>query len=179
GAWNQDNLVKSFTLNPGENTIESPNGGMIYFYNQQNGGSVQAEVKTGGVPVPFFELGKHTKQDLINMLDTYPNAHAVELKGERSLITASPERVKKYLIGSNTDPVELLKKIDESIRLEDRVAGLSEEEADKHYVHFVEDNHSSYYMYAYTYRTAYVKDAIQVVLDINQFTKDGWGPWHE
>ncbi len=54
GAWNQDNLVKSFTLNPGENTIESPNGGMIYFYNQQNGGSVQAEVKTGGVPVPFL-----------------------------------------------------------------------------------------------------------------------------
>lgn len=60
--------------------------------------------------LPFFELGKHTKQDLINMLDQYPNAHAVELKGERVLITASPARVKKYLLGSNTDPVQLLKK---------------------------------------------------------------------
>ncbi|PHG67453.1 M60 family metallopeptidase, partial [Bacillus wiedmannii] len=36
-----------------------------------------------------------------------------------------------------------------------------------------------YYMYAYPYRTAYVGDAIQYVLDINKFIKDGWGPWHE
>ena len=60
------------------------------------------------------------------MLDTYPNAHAVELKGERVFITASPERVKKYLIGSNTDPVQLLKKMDESIRIQDEFSGLSE-----------------------------------------------------
>ncbi|WP_353958406.1 M60 family metallopeptidase [Bacillus sp. DX4.1] len=179
-AWNQDSLIKSFTLKPGENTIESPNGGMIYFYNPQQGGTVRAEITAGGAPTPFFELGKHTKQDLVNMLDTYPNAHAVELKGERVLITASPERVKKYLIGSNTDPVQLLKKIDESIRIQDRVSGLSYEEADKHYVHFVEDNHSQgYYMYSYSSRTAYVGDAIQHILDVNDFTKDGWGPWHE
>ncbi|MED0988097.1 M60 family metallopeptidase [Bacillus paramycoides] len=179
GAWNEDSRVKSFTLKPGENTIESPNGGMIYLYNPQQDGTVQAEIKTGGVSTPFFELGKHTKQDLINMLDTYPNAHAVELKGERSLITASPERVKKYLLGSNTDPVELLKKIDEAIRIEDQVASLSEEEADKHYIHFVEDNHGDGYMYAFNGRTAYIGDAMQHVLDINKFTKDGWGPWHE
>jgi len=179
GAWNQDNLVKWFTLQQGETTIESPNGGIIYFCNPQQGGTVKAEIKTGGTPIPFFELGKHTKQDLVTMLDKYPNAHAVELKGERSLITASPERVKKYLLGSNTDPAELLKKIDESIRIQDRVSGLSEEQADKHYQHFVEDNHSNLYMYAYSSRTAYVGDAIQHILDINQFTKDGWGPWHE
>ncbi|PEF08598.1 hypothetical protein CON23_31705, partial [Bacillus thuringiensis] len=44
----------------------------------------------------------------------------------------------------------------------------------------VEENHSpDYYMYATSYRTAYVGDAIQYVLDINKFVKDGWGPWHE
>lgn len=179
-AWNQDSVVKSFTLKPGENTIESPNGGIIYLYNPQQGGTVQAEVKAGGSPIPYFQLGKNTKQDLINMLNTYPNAHAVELKGERSLITASPDRVKKYLIDSNTDPSELLKKIDEMIRIEDKVSGLSDEEADKHYVQFVEDNHSiGYYMYSYSGRTAYIGDAIQYVLDINKFTNSGWGPWHE
>ncbi|MEH7753473.1 M60 family metallopeptidase [Bacillus toyonensis] len=172
--------IKSFTLKPGENTIENSYGGMIYFYNSQQGGTVKAEIKTGGTPIPFFELGKHTKQDLVTMLDKYPNAHAVELKGERSLITASPERVKKYLLDSNTDPAELLKKIDESIRIEDRVAGLSEEQADKHYVAFAEDNHTpDYYMYANNFVTSYVGDSIQYVLDINKFTKDGWGPWHE
>ncbi|PEC70828.1 hypothetical protein CON25_25885, partial [Bacillus thuringiensis] len=33
--------------------------------------------------------------------------------------------------------------------------------------------------YATSYRTAYVGDAIQYVLDINKFVTDGWGPWHE
>ena len=179
GAWNQDSLVKSFTLKPGENTIESPNGGMIYFYNQQQGGTVKTEIKTGGTTTPLFELGKHTQQDLVDMLDKYPDAHAVELKGERVLITASPARVKKYLIDSNTDPVQLLKKLDESIRIQDRVSGLSDKEADKHYVHFVEDNYSSLYMYSYYGRTAYVGDAIQHVLNVKDFTENGWGPWHE
>lgn len=172
--------IKSFTLNPGENTIENPNGGMIYFYNSQQGGTVKAAIKTGGTPIPFFELGKHTKQDLVNMLDMYPNAHAVELKGERSLITASPERVKKYLLGSNTDPAELLKKIDEAIRIQDKLAGLSEEQADKHYVAFAEDNHTpDYYMYANNFVTSYVGDSIQHVLNLKEFTENGWGPWHE
>ncbi|WP_368908010.1 M60 family metallopeptidase, partial [Bacillus wiedmannii] len=179
-SWREDSKIKSFTLKPGINTIQSPNGGMIYFYNKQQGGTIRTTVTTGGTTTPFFELGKHTKQDLINMLDQYPNAHAVELKGERVLITASPARVKKYLLGSNTDPVQLLKKMDEATRIQDKVAGLSEEQVDKHYVHYVEENHSpDYYMYAYPYRTAYVGDAIQYVLDINKFIKDGWGPWHE
>ncbi|EJR30503.1 M60 family metallopeptidase [Bacillus mycoides] len=179
-SWREDSKIKSFTLKPGINTIQSPNGGMIYFYNKQQGGTIRTTVTTGGTTTPFFELGKHTKQDLINMLDQYPNAHAVELKGERVLITASPARVKKYLLGSNTDPVQLLKKMDEATRIQDKVAGLSEEQVDKHYVHYVEENHSpDYYMYAYPYRTAYVGDAIQYVLDIDKFVKDGWGPWHE
>ncbi|PEC75960.1 MULTISPECIES: M60 family metallopeptidase [Bacillus cereus group] len=179
-SWREDSKIKSFTLKPGVNTIQSPNGGLIYFYNKQQGGSIRTTITTGGTTTPFFELGKHTKQDLINMLDQYPYAHAVELKGERVLITASPARVKKYLLGSNTDPVQLLKKMDEATRIQDKVAGLSEEQVDKHYVHYVEENHSpDYYMYATSYRTAYVGDAIQYVLDINKFITDGWGPWHE
>ncbi|KAA0784560.1 M60 family metallopeptidase [Bacillus sp. BPN334] len=179
-SWREDSKIKLFTLKPGINTIQSPNGGMIYFYNKQQGGTIRTTVTTGGATTPFFELGKHTKQDLINMLDQYPNAHAVELKGERVLITASPARVKKYLLGSNTDPVQLLKKMDEATRIQDKVAGLSEEQVGKHYVHYVEENHSpDYYMYATSYRTAYVGDAIQYVLDIDKFVKDGWGPWHE
>ncbi|EJV73363.1 M60 family metallopeptidase [Bacillus cereus] len=179
-SWREDSKVKSFTLKPGSNTIESPNGGMIYFYNKQKGGTIQTTVTTGGTATPLFELGKHTKQDLIDILNQYPNAHAVELKGERVLITASPARVKKYLLGSNTDPVQLLKKMDEATRIQDKVAGVSEEQVDKHYLHYVEDNHSlDYYMYAYPCRTAYVGDAIQHVLDVNKFVNDGWGPWHE
>ncbi|SKB62139.1 Putative mucin or carbohydrate-binding module [Lysinibacillus sp. AC-3] len=179
-SWREDSKIKSFTLKPGSNTIQSPNGGMIYFYNKQQGGTIQTTITSGGTATPLYELGKHTKQDLIDMLNQYPNAHTVELKGERVLITASPARVKKYLIGSNTDPTQLLKKLDEATRIQDKISGLSEEQVDKHYLHYVEDNNSlDYFMYAYPYRTAYVGDAIQHILNINKFINDGWGPWHE
>ncbi|PFS28734.1 hypothetical protein COD10_26645, partial [Bacillus thuringiensis] len=175
-----EELVKSFTLKPGTNTIRYEGGGMIYFYNKQENGTIRTTIQKGGTPVPYFELGKHTKQDLIDMLNQNPNSFAVELKGERVLITATPERVKKYLLGSNTDPAQLLKKMDEATRIQDRMSGLTEEQVDKHYIHYVEDkDNKSGFMYATEYRTAYVGDAIQYVLDINKFTKDGWGPWHE
>ncbi|EEM55905.1 MULTISPECIES: M60 family metallopeptidase [Bacillus cereus group] len=175
-----EELVKSFTLKPGTNTIRYEGGGMIYFYNKQENGTIRTTIQKGGTPVPYFELGKHTKQDLINMLNQNPNSFAVELKGERVLITATPERVKKYLLGSNTDPAQLLKKMDEATRIQDRMSGLTEEQVDKHYIHYVEDkDNKSGFMYATEYRTAYVGDAIQYVLDINKFTTDGWGPWHE
>ncbi|MDA2385076.1 M60 family metallopeptidase [Bacillus cereus] len=175
-----EELVKSFTLKPGTNTIRYEGGGMIYFYNKQENGTIRTTIQKGGTPVPYFELGKHTKQDLIDMLNQNPNSFAVELKGERVLITATPERVKKYLLGSNTDPAQLLKKMDEATRIQDRMSGLTEEQVDKHYIHYVEDkDNKSGFMYATEYRTAYVGDAIQYVLDINKFTTDGWGPWHE
>ena len=34
-------------------------------------------------------------------------------------------------------------------------------------------------MYANNYLTGYAEDSIEFVLDIEKFTKDGWGPWHE
>ncbi|MED3531153.1 M60 family metallopeptidase [Bacillus thuringiensis] len=175
-----EELVKSFTLKPGTNTIRYEGGGMIYFYNKQENGTIRTTIQKGGTPVPYFELGKHTKQDLIDMLNQNPDSFAVELKGERVLITATPERVKKYLLGSNTDPAQLLKKMDEATRIQDRMSGLTEEQVDKHYIHYVEDkDNKSGFMYATEYRTAYVGDAIQYVLDINKFITDGWGPWHE
>ncbi|EOP45430.1 M60 family metallopeptidase, partial [Bacillus cereus] len=175
-----EELVKSFTLKPGTNTIRYEGGGMIYFYNKQENGTIRTTIQKGGTPAPYFELGKHTKQDLIDMLNQNPDSFAVELKGERVLITATPERVKKYLLGSNTDPAQLLKKMDEATRIQDRMSGLTEEQVDKHYIHYVEDkDNKSGFMYATEYRTAYVGDAIQYVLDINKFTTDGWGPWHE
>ena len=78
------------------------------------------------------------------------------------------------MLGSNTDPAQLLK-MDEATRIQDRMSGLTEEQVDKHYIHYVEDkDNKSGFMYATEYRTAYVGDAIQYVLDINKFTTDGW-----
>ncbi|WDL91929.1 wall-associated protein [Bacillus sp. HNR-4] len=174
---------KEFDLNPGENIISSSNGGVLYFYNMNNTGEVTATVSRGGTHFPLFILGKHTKKDWDEMLEKYKDPYAVELKGERSLITASYEKVEKNM--KKTDPTELMKKHDEAIRIENALSGLSEDgsgvaNSGKHYIQFIEAKYPiRSYMYAHNYLTGYAKESIEYVLDIDKFTTDGWGPWHE
>ncbi|MDA1811538.1 wall-associated protein [Bacillus sp. HSTU-bmb18] len=174
---------KEFDLNPGKNIISSPNGGILYFYNMNNTGEVTATVTSGGTHFPLFILGKHTKKDWDAMLEKYKNPYAIELKGDRSLITTSYEKVEKNM--KKTDPTELMKKHDEAIRIENALSGLSEDgigvaNPGKHYIQFIEARYpTSPFMYANNYLTGYAEDSIEFVLDIEKFTKDGWGPWHE
>ncbi|WP_242301418.1 putative mucin/carbohydrate-binding domain-containing protein [Bacillus cereus group sp. BfR-BA-01423] len=175
---------KEFDLTPGENVISSPVGGILYFYNPNNQGDITAEVTNGGSHFPLFILGKHTKKDWDEMLKKYENPYAVELRGERSLITSSYDAVQDYM--KSTDPTELLKLHDQIIRIENKISGLSEEsvgvaKAPKHYVQFVENRYPEEgdWMNAYYYRTSYVKNAMKYVLDSKELKTDGWGPWHE
>ncbi|MDD8003554.1 putative mucin/carbohydrate-binding domain-containing protein [Bacillus cereus] len=173
---------KEFDLKPGKNQISSANGGILYFYNLNKTGEVTAEVTNGGTHFPLFILGKHTKEDWDMMLEKYKDPYAIELKGERSLITTSHEKVKQHM--ENTNPIELMKKHDEAIRIESKISGLLDEAMGsagpvKHYTHFVQANYSKLDMFATEYHTGYTGDYIKDVLDINTFQNDGWGPWHE
>ncbi|MEZ2324656.1 putative mucin/carbohydrate-binding domain-containing protein [Bacillus tropicus] len=173
---------KQFNLNPGENKISSSNGGLLYFYNYHNTGEVVAKVKKGGTPNPLFILGKHTTKDWKRMLAENPNPYAIEMKGENSLLTMHPETVAEHL--KQEDPAALLKKHDEIINIEHKISGLSKDGAgvanqSKHSIHFVEDWYTDDYMYATYYRTAYSKGNLESVLNLEELTNDGWGPWHE
>ena len=173
---------KQFNLNPGENKISSLNGGLLYFYNYHSKGEVVAKVKKGGTPNPLFILGKHTTKDWKRMLAENPNPYAIEMKGENSLLTMHPETVAEHL--KQEDPAELLKKHDEIINIEHKISGLSKDGAGvanqgKHSIHFVEDWYTDNYMYATYYRTAYSKGNLEPVLNLEELTNDGWGPWHE
>ncbi|MCU4840482.1 putative mucin/carbohydrate-binding domain-containing protein [Bacillus thuringiensis] len=175
---------EEFELKPGENNISSSRGGILYFYNMNNDGEVTASVIHGGSHFPLFVLGKHTKKDWDAMLKKYKNPYAVELKGERSLITASPEAVAYYM--GETDPVELMRLHDKIIRFENSVAGLSEDgigvsKAPNHYIQFVEKRKPDKddWMFATHYHTGYVPETMDRVLNIKRLQGDGWGPWHE
>ncbi|MGF9768782.1 putative mucin/carbohydrate-binding domain-containing protein [Bacillus albus] len=173
---------KQFNLNPGENKISSPNGGLLYFYNYHNTGEVAAKVKKGGTPNPLFILGKHTTEDWKRMLKESPNPYAIEMKGENSLLTMHPETVAEHL--KQEDPAALLKKHDEIINIEHKISGLSKggvgvANQGKHSIHFVEDWYTDNYMYATYYRTAYSKGNLESVLNLEELTNDGWGLWHE
>ncbi len=173
---------KQFNLNPGENKISSPNGGLLYFYNYHNTGEVVAKVKKGGTPNPLFILGKHTTKDWKRMLAENPDPYAIEMKGENSLLTMHPETVAEHL--KQEAPAALLKKHDEIINIEHKISGLSKDgvgvaNQGKHSIHFVEDWYTDNYMYATYYRTAYSKGNLESVLNLEELTNDGWGPWHE
>ncbi|MCU4995968.1 putative mucin/carbohydrate-binding domain-containing protein [Bacillus bombysepticus] len=175
---------EEFDLKPGKNVISSSRGGILYFYNMNNEGEVTASVTNGGSHFPLFILGKHTKKDWDEMLKKYKDPYAVELKGERSLITTTYDSVQKYM--KNTDPTDLMKLHDKIIRLEKAVAGLSEDsvgvaKSPTHYVQFVEKRKPAKgdFMFAKHYHTGYIPTAMNRVLDIEVLEKDGWGPWHE
>ncbi|MBR9658508.1 putative mucin/carbohydrate-binding domain-containing protein [Bacillus cereus] len=175
---------EEFDLKPGKNVISSPRGGILYFYNMNNEGEVIASVTNGGSHFPLFILGKHTKKDWDEMLKKYKDPYAVELKGERSLITTTYDSVQKYM--KDTDPTDLMKLHDKIIRLENAVAGLYEDGAGvakspTHYVQFVEKRKPAEgnFMFATHYHTGYIPTAMNRVLDLEVLEKDGWGPWHE
>ncbi|MCP1125722.1 M60 family metallopeptidase [Bacillus sp. 3103sda1] len=174
---------KELTLSPGSNTISSPNGGLLGFDNYQNAGTIHVKVTQGGSPVPFFELGKHTKEDWIAMMNAYPDAHAVQLKSEKAVLTVTQDSAKKYIV--DQDPVPLLEKYDEMIRAQDKISGLSE--TDPNPLHrpthrlwaFVENpNKSDWGMYASLDGAVFTTagNASESMLNVNEF---GWGQMHE
>ncbi|EJR61898.1 hypothetical protein IIO_02806 [Bacillus cereus VD115] len=174
---------KEIDLSPGSNTISSPNGGVLGLDNFQSTGTVKVQVTQGGSPIPFFQLGKHTKEDWIAMMNNYPNAHAVQLKSERAVLTVTRDSANKYIV--NQDPVPLLNKYDEMIRAQDKLAGLSE--TDPNPLHrstrriwaFVENpNAQSWGMYASWDGAVFTTagEAIKSTLNVNEF---GWGQMHE
>ncbi|MBJ6949868.1 hypothetical protein JG666_21640, partial [Vibrio cholerae] len=83
----------------------------------------------------------------------------------------------------NTDPVELMKLHDKIIRMENSVAGLSEDgigvaKSPSHYVQFVEKRIPAKgdRMFATHYHTGYVPDVMDKVLNTEELKKNGWGP---
>ncbi|WP_242277599.1 discoidin domain-containing protein [Bacillus cereus group sp. BfR-BA-01446] len=171
---------KELELSPGSNTISSPNGGLLGLDNHQDTGTVKVKVTQGGSPIPFFELGKHTKEDWIAMMAKYPNAHAVQLKSEKAVLTVSQDSAKTYIV--NQDPIPLLKKYDEMIRAQDKISGLSE--ADPNPLHhptrriwaFSEVPHMEWGYFATLDGAIFGKTNMIDTLNVNEF---GWGQMHE
>lgn len=174
---------KQFKLFPGSNTISSPNGGVLWFDNYQDTGTVKVKVTQGGNFVPFFELEKHTKADWIMMLDKYSEAPAVQLKSKKAVLIVSRDSAKKYIV--NQDPIPLLKKYDEMIQAQDKISGLSETDANplhrstRRLWTFIENTYNpNWGMYASRDGAVFTTagEAIKSTLDENDF---GWGQFHE
>ncbi|MFN6593016.1 discoidin domain-containing protein [Bacillus sp. TD10] len=171
---------KELELSPGTNKISSPNGGLLGLDNHQSTGTVKVKITQGGSPIPFFELGKHTKADWIAMMEKYPNSHAVQLKSKKAVLTVTQDSAKNYIV--NQDPVPLLKAYDKMIEAQDKISGLSETDPNplhrptKRIWASFENNRAAWGLYAGLDGSAFVGDTIKETLDVN---KIGPGQMHE
>jgi len=176
-----DGNKEGIPLKEGRNVIPLSQGGVVHLINESDP-TEQPPVVTieGGVPFTYFVLGEHTLEDWHQMLERYKEVPAIELVGKRVLITASYDTAKDI-----DDPVLLLQYIDEAIDVQNRVSGLDENDPDPRHrpsqyrQHMRENNSPGTYMYMFYNHTGYNSQAMKTILNTQQFTQNGWGPWHE
>jgi len=182
-TWNYDSDQK-IKLNVGSNTIVSNVKGAVYVaaFNQPTGGELKVEILSGGRVMPRFVLGQHTPANWQAMLAAYGDAPYGELVGNRIMLTATMEKVKKHV----DDPVALMTLWDQIVGLANEQYGLKVGNATPHIptphrFHYVELPPYDGWMYSWQYRmaSASADGAIRPVLNSKTLREGGWGPWHE
>jgi len=173
-----------YPLQPGINTISSPNGGLLSFDNSNNEGSINVNVVSGGSPVPFFVLGKNTKADWQAMMNAYPNAPSVVLQSERALFVFYYATARDYIL--NQDPIPVLQTYDKFITAQDQISGLSSSDSDprhrldRHLIGFIESENTIPGAYAYAnWDGAIMPKDTGASADALDLTRTGWGQYHE
>ncbi|MBG9735369.1 NPCBM/NEW2 domain-containing protein [Paenibacillus alvei] len=173
-----------YPLQPGINTISSPNGGLLSFDNSNNEGSIHVNVVSGGSPVPFFVLGKNTKADWQAMMNAYPNAPSVVLQSERALFVFYYATARDYIL--NQDPIPVLQTYDKFITAQDQISGLSSSDSDprhrldRHLIGFIESENTIPGAYAYAnWDGAIMPKDTGASADALDLTRTGWGQYHE
>ncbi|MDK8179935.1 NPCBM/NEW2 domain-containing protein [Paenibacillus sp. UMB4589-SE434] len=173
-----------YPLQPGLNTISSPNGGLLSFDNSNNEGSINVNVVSGGSPVPFFVLGKNTNADWQAMMNTYPNAPSVVLQSERALFVFYYATAKDHIL--NQDPIAVLQTYDKFITAQDQISGLSHSDSDprhrldRHLIGFIESEKTIPGAYAYAiWDGAIMPKDTGASADALNLTRTGWGQYHE
>lgn len=171
-------------LTPGVHTISSDNGGLLFFGNTNDGGIVQVSILKGGTPIPFYVLGKTTKAEFKTMMESFPDAYAVQLKGNRTLITSTYASASKHLMDNTSDIDKLLELHDQINAIQDEFSGVGFNyegvaKADPHYVHHIENVNRKGGAYASTDHAAYSTGGMSWILNPDTLKKSGWGAWHE
>lgn len=171
-----------YELSPGENTISSSKGGLLYF-SWYHSGTININITSGGTDSPLFILNKHSQADWQYMLDTMTASNFCEFLCDRAYICVARNNAYQYLNGK--DPSILLQKVIQAVEWEDEIHGLSplaidqKNRPDPYPIAHIEDSSGLYYMFATDYHTGYNFDTTKAILDADAYSKDGWGPWHE
>ncbi|WP_195574409.1 M60 family metallopeptidase [Paenibacillus sp. 1001270B_150601_E10] len=174
-------VTKKVSLTPGENTVTSPYGGLIYLIPTKPTAGKKATISvSGGYHVPYYVLGETSNNEWKKTIRNY-DAPWAELQSERVILTVPSEYIRNL-----DNPDEVLKLWDEMFKEFDDLAGLTPDQAEPHKsvnlpFRYVGDHqisagfmHAGYPIMFFSKSSA--KDAVTVE---GIKTLGGWGWWHE
>ena len=155
---------------------------MIYlrFVGQTSDGRANVTLK-GGHKAPYFKLGQTTNTEFREMLDTYEYSE-VQLQSEKTIVLASKATALRH---RNQNWERLHQTLDEIIDIEAAIDGLSPSfsainQPNRNRYLLTESEDERYWMAAWYYATFYnAINAVDYLINVQNLTNDGWGPWHE
>lgn len=166
---------RDIPLARGMNTIRDPKGGLLYIrYRAPKGSRATLTFGSKAEIVPTFRKGSDPAAWKPTLEAS--RASTAMLQSDRATIVVRRESA---LANAEKAPDLLLKTIDRVIDVEDEFAGLRPDERLKSRTLMAEYARNDQYMFATFYRTGYVSEAVNFILDPVALRTDGWGPWHE
>lgn len=181
--WNTQ--PTSLELQSGLNTINvGSEGGMLYIrYTSSDIPNSKAQIKflDGWEHSALYKLDETSNTLWKKKLDYFKDLPSATLISNNAFLVVSREKALDF---QNENQDNLLNSIDEVITIQNEISGMDgSSEIHKpisHKLLMVEYTGDEYYMFAYNFRTAYRNsDAVQYILNTDNFNNDGWGPWHE
>ncbi len=175
------NILTQTLLNPGENTLMNPYGGLIYFIPTVEPSEPNKSLDvtlSGAIQAIYYKKGETTAKEWEKMRQNNPPPMG-ELAGDHIIVTVPS----KYLLALE-NPEELLETLDDFVNQVNHLAGY--DATDQEHLspidpwRYVADIQLSYgYMYCGYPIMLYSEDSVQNLLDVTRFKKNGWGFWHE
>lgn len=175
--------VTTYNLQTGNNTVNPTNAGELYIkYVSSNpsGGKIKVTFNSGHLGMPFYELGKTTHQDWLDMLagDTDTTSKNAILVANRAFLVVSKTKALEF---KDEDQDQALRLIDTALKAEDDFSGMdnsSPVNAPRKLKIMVTERTGGY-MDATSYRIRIVTGSISRILKVSDLQTNGWGVWHE
>lgn len=173
--------VREYDLQLGENVVEDPYGGPLYWKVVGEQGYLTATLGASAEAMPFFIHGTTSEGEFQDQLDARTTPY-VELVSAHALITVQREAALRF---RGEDHAKLLDTYEELIGIEDGLAGLDDTSALNarldHRYHFVTraagiEGVGAYATHGHMLFPAPIQDRL---LTVDALRMRGWGIYHE
>ncbi|WP_198683987.1 M60 family metallopeptidase [Brachybacterium sp. YJGR34] len=172
---------REYPLREGENTVNDPYGGPVYWKVIGEGGQLRARLGQAAQHMPYYLHGRTTEAEFQEQLDARPTPY-VEMVSDHALVTLQRSAALRF---REEDHVALLDTLEQVIAIEDDIAGLDGSSPLHarldHRFHLVTRAASIEGIGAYATHghTLYPEPIQDRLLEVSTLRLNGWGVYHE